>query len=195
MKRVISLLVGLGVLFATQSAMAKDLDIKAPVKIQTPPSKICLKDESLIQWHLPKNPNSFNDFTYTQIAHRCVKNSLINSTIGGSGTPTPYRKAMFAMKMLVNPVILPPIWLPGSFKPMTITGTGNCSSSFVANGLYGQVLGTASMPYFKLCGDRSSGGIGDDARSRIATQKTLKIYYPSAVTSNIVLQDKFGNPI
>ena len=161
----------------------------------TAPSTKCATNQSLIKWHLPANPMSFNDFTLTVVAYRCVNNTLINSTIGGSGSPTPYRKAMFAMKLLVNPTIAPPTWLTGAFKPMIITSTGSCSATYVANGLYGKVLGSSTLPYFQLCGNRTSGGVGDDARSRIATQKTLKIYYPAASTSSILLKDRFGNNI
>jgi hypothetical protein len=161
------------------------------------PSKLCLKTETLITWHLPINPNSYNDFTYTAPAWRCVPNTLINSTAGVPPSPTvgPYAKATMAMKMLVNPSIMTPAWLTGSFKPMTITGVGTCSAFQQSVGQYGSILGTASLPKFKLCGTRSSGGIGDDARSRVAAQKTLKIYYPTAVLTNIQLLNNSGNPI
>ncbi|MGL4759525.1 MAG: hypothetical protein ACRCXZ_09390 [Patescibacteria group bacterium] len=177
------------------SILGLSLDSGTAMAQTKAPSQQCSKSQRLIKWHLPTNPASYNDFTSTTVAYRCVSNALINNTLGTSGPITPYKEASMAMKLLVNPSILPPVWLPTAFKPMNITGVGSCNSVMQSQGRYGVVGGTATSPKFTLCGDFSSGGIGDDTRSRIATQKTLKVYYPLAPLTNIKLFNRFGTQI
>jgi hypothetical protein len=171
--------------------------VNTTLKPTPAPSKVCAKSQSLISWHLPVDPTSFNDFTYTELAYRCVANTLINQTNNAAPNSaiTPYKKAVVAMKMLVNPTVLPPSWLVGGLKPFNFSDLGVCSAYQQTNGIYGWVLGTASSPKFKLCASRTSAGIGEDARSRVSAQKTLKIYYPLAVTNNIQILNRQGNPI
>jgi hypothetical protein len=133
----------------------------------------CGINKSPIGVSFPKNPDSYNDFTFTQAKVFCVNNTTINGTASTSN-PSRYKKARYALKILTNSS--PTIGVPGLFRPFNYNSTNTCTATQNALNIKFSLTPVGNNPTtvtVKFCRGLTSGGIGDDARMSQSIKQTL----------------------
>jgi hypothetical protein len=148
----------------------------------------CGINKSPIGVSFPKNPDSYNDFTFTQAKVFCINNSTINGT-SSTANPTRYKKARYALKILTNPT--PTIGIPGLFRPFNYNATNTCTATQNALNIKFSLTPVSNNPNtvtVKFCRGLTSGGIGDDARMSQSVKQTLANngYFISITNSSTV---------
>jgi hypothetical protein len=148
----------------------------------------CGINKSPIGVSFPKNPDSYNDFTFTQTKVFCINNTAINGT-SSTANPSRYKKARYALKILTNSS--PAIGVPGLFRPFNYNATNTCTASQNALNIKFSLTPVSNNPSavtVKFCRGLVSGGNGDDARMQQSVKKTLvnNGYFPLLTNPNNV---------
>ncbi len=169
-----------------------------PVSIFVPQTQAqavgCGLNKTNIGVRFPKNPDSNDNFSFTAGKFFCVNNSTINGT-GSSATPSTYKKARYALKLLTNnsPAVAAPL-----FSPFAFNTTNTCTASQNSLGIKFALTPISNNPTkitVKFCRGLVSGGIGDDARMKESIKQTLYYYYFPVIPAGKITVRRTNNSV
>ena len=129
------------------------------------------QDQELIQVHFSKNPQSNDDFTFTQTVEREL-----------AAGENPIETAL--VELLNGPTADEAD--NGLFNPIKLSGPSNCGG-----GNFRYTLNVDKLT-LAFCKSITSGGIGDDARIKTVVEKTIKANAGNSELDVIIL-DQDGN--
>jgi hypothetical protein len=157
----------------------------------------CGINKTAIGVNFARDPNSYNDFTYTYNKSFCISNTLINGS-SSTATPSNYKRASYALKILTSPT--PAIGVPGLFRPFSYNATNTCTAAQNALGIKFSMTPVSNNPTavtVKFCRGLVSNGIGDDARMQQTIKKTLvnSGLFPALTLNNVTVKRYNGTVI